>query len=197
MKKKLLGILVCTLLIATALPAVGTTTEIRGREGNSNLLKNEEVNKVNVQPLHDPEVEWERLYGGVNEDIFRNVKQTKPDDGYIAVGVWNSTSHWLVKLDANGDEEWNVSVLPNATHWPRCYIVEQTSDGGYVTAGCHESGTWGYNRCIWKVDANGNTEWLKIYDDPGYHTCIQETKDGGYIVTGEIDIGNMVTMPML
>ncbi len=197
MKKKIIGIFICMLLIATALPAVGTTPELKERQSTPISAEIQEVGKEKVGFSHEIEVEWERLYGGVNEDLFRNVKQTN-DGGYIAVGVWDGTwtspqsgSHWLVKFDANGDEEWNVSVLFNATHWPRCYIVEQTSDGGFVTAGSHESGTWGYNRCIWKVDADGNTEWLEFYDDPlyGYHTCIQQTNDGGYIVTGEVDIG--------
>ncbi|MCK4415998.1 MAG: hypothetical protein KAU84_02490, partial [Thermoplasmatales archaeon] len=196
MKKKLLGILVCTLLIATAIPAVGTMNELEEEKSASIVIKNQEVDKGNVNPLHDPVIDWERLYGGVNIEVFRGVKQTN-DGGYIAVGAWNATrtptdsgSHWLVKVDANGDEEWNATALPNSSLYPRCYNVEQTSDGGYVTAGCNEDGTWGYNRCIWKVDEDGNTEWLKVYDDPlyGYHMCIQQTNDGGYIVTGEIDI---------
>ncbi len=197
MKKKLLGIFVCMLLIATAIPAVGTMNEVKEGQNAPAFIKNQEVFKGNVRPLHDLEVDWDRLYGGVNEDLFRNVKQTN-DGGYIAVGVWNGTwnppqsgSHWLVKFDDTGDEEWNATALPNSTLWPRCYIVEQTSDGGYVTAGCHEdTAGFGYNRCIWKVDEDGNTEWLKVYDDPlyGYHMCIQETDDGGYIVSGEIDV---------
>jgi len=190
MKTKIIGILVCMLLIATALPAVGTMNEVKEEQNESIFIKNQDVVKGNVQSSHDLEVEWERLYGGANEDLFRNVKQTN-DSGYIAVGVWNSTSHWLVKLDANGDEVWNATALPNSSLWPRCYIVEQTSDGGYITAGCHEdTAGFGYNRCIWKVDADGNTEWLKVYDDPlyGYHLCIQETTDEGYIVSGEIDV---------
>jgi len=184
MNKKIIGILVCMLLITTAIPALGTTNDIKASDEN------------NAYSSHEIEVEWERLYGGVNIEVFRNVKQTN-DGGYIAVGAWNATrtptdsgSHCLVKVDANGDEEWNATALPNSSLYPRCYIVEQTSDGGYVTAGCNEDGTWGYNRCIWKVDEDGNTEWLKVYDDPlyGYHMCIQQTNDGGYIVTGEIDI---------
>jgi hypothetical protein len=187
MKTKIVSILVITLLIATALPAVGTMNELEDEKSISMVIKNQEVAKLNMNPFHDPVIDWERLYGGANEDVFRYVKQTS-DGGYITVGVWNSTSHWLVKLDEDGNVEWDTHVLPNATHWPRCFMVEQTSDGGFVTAGSHELGTWGYNRCIWKVDSSGNTDWLKIYDDPGYHTCIQETDDGGYIVTGEIDI---------
>ncbi len=189
MKKKIVGILAITLLIATALPAVGTMTEINERLSASTFIKNQEVDKGNVGTLHDLEVDWERYYGGPNLDVFRDIKQTT-DGGYIMVGAWNGTSHWLVKVDANGDEEWNATALYNSTYYPRCWTVEQTSNGGFITAGCHEKGTWGYNRCIWKVDENGITEWLKVYDDPlnGYHLCIQETNDGGYIVSGEEDL---------
>ncbi len=188
MYKKLVGIFVLMLLIAPAFPAVGTETEIKERIIASPYINNQEVYEADACSMHDLVVEWERIYGGVNGDLFRNIKQTH-DDGYIAVGVWNSTSHWLVRLDANGNEVWNTTALPNSSLWPRCYIVEQTSDGGFITAGCHEDPNYGigYDRCIWKVDENGITEWLKIYDDPlnGYHMCIQETNDGGYIVSGE------------
>jgi len=193
LKKKILGICVMTLLVATAvLPTVGTMNVLDNRVSNSSLFsRNKEINKRNHCSLHDHdlEIEWERLYGESNDDLFRNVKQTV-DGGYICVGVKDSQSHWLFKLDANGDEEWSATALPNPDLWPRCYIVEQTSDGGFVTAGCHEEGiAWGYDRCIWKVDSNGDTEWCNVYDDPplGYHMCIQETSDGGFIVSGEID----------
>jgi hypothetical protein len=192
MKKKIVGIFVCTLLIATAVPsALGATTKIIGKQDFSKNLENERVIPKNFYTLHEPEIKWEYLYGGPYSEVFREVIQTN-DGGYITVGVWNSTSHWLVKFDADGQEEWNITALPNETLWPRCYTVEQTNDGGYVTAGSHEdaSGIYGYNRCIWKVDEDGNTEWLKIYDDPlnGYHTDIEQTTDGGYIVCGKVDI---------
>jgi hypothetical protein len=183
MNRKILGILVATLLIATAvLPVVGTM--------NEELKSKEIINKnLNFIDDHELEIDWERLYGDSDDDLFRNVKQTV-DGGYICVGVKDGQSHWLFKIDANGDEEWSQTTLPNPDLWPRCYIVEQTSDGGFVTAGCHEDGiAWGYDRCIWKVDSNGDTEWCNVYDDPqlGYHMCIQETSDGGFIVSGEID----------
>jgi hypothetical protein len=190
MKEKIVGIFVCMLMIATAVPAAGKTTEIIGNQSLSTTLKNEDVHE-NVYASHEPEIDWQNLYGGPNHEVFRDIKQTT-DGGYITVGVWNSTSHWLVKLDANGQEQWNVTALPNVTLWPRCYIVEQTKDGGYVTAGCGEDSAAiiGYNRCIWKADKDGNTEWLKIYDDPlhGYHMSIKQTSDDGYIVSGEIEV---------
>jgi hypothetical protein len=187
MKEKIIGIFVCMLLIATAVPAMGTTPYLKLSDEKS------------IFSSHEIEVEWDQIYGGPNIEVFRDVKQTN-DGGYIAVGAYNATrtpsdsgAHWLVKVDANGQEEWNAIALPNSSFYPRCYNVEQTSDGGYITAGSHESGTWGYNRCVWKVDEDGNTEWLKIYDDPlnGYHMCIQETSDGGYIVAGEVDLTSL------
>jgi hypothetical protein len=174
--KKLVGIFVMTLLIATAvLPVVGTINKV-----NKNLSSFMD---------HDIEIEWEKLYGDTEEDLFRNVKQTS-DGGFIMVGVKDSQSHWLFKVDSNGEEEWSATALPNSELWPRCYIVEQTSDGGYITGGCHhDTSGIGYDRCIWKVDENGDTEWLKTYNDPpnGFHMCTQETSDGGYIVCGEIN----------
>ncbi len=191
MKEKIAGIVFLMLVVATSVPVIGTTNEIIGNESLSKTLKNNEEVHENFYALHEPEIEWEYKYGGPNDEVFRDIKQTT-DGGYITVGVWNSTSHWLVKLDADGKEQWNATALPNETLWPRCWMVEQTNDGGYVTAGSHENAaqTMAYNRCIWKVDGDGNTEWLKIYDDPpnGYHMCIKQTTDGGYIVTGEIEI---------
>ncbi len=180
MNRKLVGILICMLLTTTSiLPVVGIMNkEKQIMDKNLIFLEN-----------HDLEIEWERFYGDSEDDLFRNVKQTS-DGGYILVGVKDGQSHWLLKVDANGDIEWSQTTLPNLDLWPRCYIVEETSDGGFVTAGCHEDGiAWGYDRCIWKVDQNGDTEFCKIYDDPelGYHTCIQETSDEGFIVTGEIN----------
>ena len=91
-------------------------------------------------------------------DVLRYVQQTT-DGGYIAVGMWNEESHWLLKVDANGNEEWNLTVLPDSTRYPRAYVVQQTSDGGYIVTGCHAdphaSRAYGYNRFLWKVDATG------------------------------------------
>jgi len=189
MNKKILGILVMTLLIATAvLPVVGTMNVLDNRVNNSSLFsEDKEINKRNHCSLHDHdlEIEWERLYGESNDDLFRNVKQTV-DGGYICVGVKDGQSHWLLKVDTNGDEEWSATALPNTELWPRCYIVEQTSDGGFVTAGCHEDGiAWGYDRCIWKVDANGNMQWNKTFGGKASDLCggMDFTNDGGIIIS--------------
>jgi uncharacterized delta-60 repeat protein/uncharacterized repeat protein (TIGR02543 family) len=68
------------------------------------------------------------------------------------------------------------------------YSIQQTSDGGYIVAGQTFSfGTEASDFWILKLSPDGDIEWQKAYggsrwDDP--HS-IQQTSDGGYIVSGE------------
>jgi len=94
MKTKIIGILVCTLLIATALPAVGT------------------INKddMNTTPQRLVDVEWEYTYGGDEFDWFYDIQPTR-DGGYIAAGLSEEDNlyyAWLLKVDADGEEEWST-----------------------------------------------------------------------------------------
>lgn len=65
--------------------------------------------------------------------------------------------------------------------------VQQTSDGGFITAGATESfGAGGRDGWIVKLDASGGIVWEKAYGSPGSEVweSIQQTSDGGYIVLG-------------
>jgi hypothetical protein len=70
----------------------------------------------------------------------------------------------------------------------RGHSVQQTSDGGYVVAGYTVSFGAGNSSDVWliKTDASGDTLWTKTFggsnSDGGY--SVQQTSDGGYIVTG-------------
>jgi len=82
----------------------------------------------------------------------------------------------------------------DAGHW-----VEQTLDGGYIVAGqLMECDTGSYY--LIKTDSLGDTLWTRTYmrtppsmlDLPPEARCVQQTSDGGYIITGRSGIDVVV-----
>src|SRR3989304_747241 len=65
--------------------------------------------------------------------------------------------------------------------------ILQTVDGGYITVGQHaSSGAGDCDAYVFKRDGCGNFLWFKTYGGGAGDgaLCIQETPDGGYIVSG-------------
>ncbi len=65
--------------------------------------------------------------------------------------------------------------------------LAETSDGGFVGTGQQEDGSAGScDVYVYKVDACGTLEWEKLYGGPDSDggKYVQQTSDGGYIVTG-------------
>jgi hypothetical protein len=135
---------------------------------------------------------WTKSYGGKLGDTAESVQQTA-DGGYILTGVTDSFGHgldeigdvWLIKTDASGDTLWTKTYGDNLIDYGR--YVQQTTDGGYILTGYTES--YGFNNFdCWliKTNATGDTVWTKTYGGPGEDEgrCVQETIDGGYIITG-------------
>jgi len=163
--KKILGIFVMTLLIASAvLPALGDMNEIKDIE-TSGILS--------------PTVEWMKTYGGEEFDHFHTARQTD-DGGYIACGLTEESDMyyaWLLKVDSGGNEEWsktnydlNGSYLTNTDFWIMAFDVIQTSDGGYLISGVsmiedeyQGEDHWGTTAFLWRTDDVGDTEWIKHY----------------------------------
>jgi hypothetical protein len=137
----------------------------------------------------EPQVEWEKTFGGRGDDVGYSVQQTR-DGGYIIVGWTKSYGSggydvYLIKVDANGNMQWSKTFGGREDDWG--YSVQQTRDGGYIIVG--ETKSYGAGRrdvYLIKVDANGNMQWSKTFggreDDWG--SSVQQTSDGGYIIVG-------------
>ena len=74
------------------------------------------------------------------------------------------------------------------------YSVQQTSDGGYIITGYTVAGDPDYyfpDMLLIKTDSQGNEQWIQIFggngEDEGF--SVQQTIDGGFIITGYTDVG--------
>ena len=130
---------------------------------------------------------WTRSYGGAGKDQSRSVQQTS-DGGYIVAGYTtsfgDSSQVYLIKINACGDTLWARTY--GGRNNDGGFSVQQTSDTGYIVAGEAYSSGRGFDVCLIKTGAAGDTLWTRNYggadDDYGY--SVQQTSDAGYIVAG-------------
>ena len=136
------------------------------------------------------EVEWSKTLGSQDHETARSVWQTS-DGGYIIVGgtsqnvFYDNSDVLIVKTDEAGNETWSKTL--GGDDDDAVFSVQQTSDGGYITAGSTKSHGAGYPD-IWliKLDSNGEEVWERTFGGLGGARAysMQQTTDMGYIIAG-------------
>jgi hypothetical protein len=150
-------------------------------------------------------ITWNKLLGGSGDDIAYSIQQTS-DGGYTVAGESRSSAngdvtgtnhgnydYWILKLDANGNINWNK--LFGGTNDDVANCIQQTADGGYIVAGSSQSSANGdvtgtnhglTDYWVVKLNASGNITWNKLLGGSGdeFAYSIKQINTGGYIVAG-------------
>jgi len=175
MKKKIIGIYICLILILSIIP-----------------ISQANINDSNKFYVNDDT--WSRTYGGFNDDMGIEAQQTS-DGGYIVVGetsksfwIFENSDVWLIKTDDKGNMEWDQTF--GGSEDDRGSFVMQTDDGGYIITGKTRSYSNGKTD-VWliKTDENGNKIWDKTfgYSDFDSASEVIQTSDGGYVIVGNVN----------
>lgn len=144
---------------------------------------------------------WQKTYGGPKDEEAHAVQQTT-DGGYIIAGYTFSNADdvsgnhggsdfWIVKIDSAGILGWQKTL--GGSSFDEGNSIEQTLDGGYVTAGNTTSNNGDvtlYHGAVdyWvtKQDSAGNLIWQKTLGGTDFDGAfsVKETVDTGYVVAG-------------
>ncbi len=154
-------------------------------------------------------IAWDNTIGGTGAEHIESIIET-PDGGLLVGGpsnsgisgdkteaVWGSYDYWVVKLDANGEIEWQNDLGGTGQDW--LYAMCLDPAGGYVIAGGSGSGISGdktmsdhngYDTWVFKLDETGqNIIWQNELGADGSESpkSISNTADGGYLVACNAD----------
>ena len=146
-------------------------------------------------------IQWQKTYGGSSYDHLNTVIQLA-DSSYIFTATSSSNdgdvsyNHggndvWVVKLDADGNMEWENSYGGSGGDFSVC--IAQSANGGYTISAMSYSndgdvsGNHGsLDFWIIEIDSSGNLIWQKCYGGSDMDNCrwMNKTADGGNIVVG-------------
>lgn len=149
------------------------------------------------------EVEWGKSIDIIKDKSikeFPSFIQNTRDNGYVIGGSadtrkWinvsfiqkgnvtiDQTNIFLLKVDSQGKEQWKTFLGGDKSSFGFHGI--ETQDGGFVVTGASSSFQYGEGEIyVGKTYIRGTLEWEKSYG-LGTGFFIQQTPDGGYLITG-------------
>jgi hypothetical protein len=123
---------------------------------------------------------WNKTFNREGYEIADAGIQT-PDGGYAITGNTGFSFYdgdvWLVKIDKDGNEEWNVTY--DISSYDEAFSIISTRDGGYAVVGQTD-----YGGLFIKTNSNGDLEWFQDYTTISRIYSVTETNDGRYALAG-------------
>ncbi len=90
-----------------------------------------------------------------------------------------------LKINEDGDTLWSKTYSSSESYIASYGIP--SNDGGFIIAGFIQNNTTpGSDILLIKTNCDGDVLWIKKYDNAAfeYGTCVKQTNDNGYIITG-------------
>lgn len=147
------------------------------------------------------EIEWEKSYGGTNDDYANGIIQTT-DGGYIIlsssfsrdgdISNYNGSKDILViKISSNGLVEWSKNYGGSNIDIP--FSIKETKEGNFVIAGCTQSNDGDIesfkgivDAWTFEIDNMGKLIWNKSFGGSGseYFYSLELAEDGDIVFAG-------------
>ena len=134
-------------------------------------------------------IEWTTTFDNEDDDDGFSAQNTN-DGGFIVTGMTEADNNigdaLLIKISNNGVIEWSHRY-GDYESLERGGGVQQTTDGGYVLVGGKNLEGYDFDIYLVKTNSLGDTLWTRTFGGDNWDegTWIEQTADGGYIITGE------------
>lgn len=149
------------------------------------------ISSIACNGKNNTHVQWIRTYGGKKNDYVSAVRKVY-DGGYIICGTtysFNSDGYddvYAVRTDARGDTVWTKTY--GSAFYDAGNAMCSTRDSCYVITGLTDCrGAMDGRIYLLKINVLGDTVWTKSFGSSNqinHGHSVQQTIDGGYIVSG-------------
>lgn len=159
--------------------AIGTETTEAYSPGEEALL---------LAVEEDGDVEWERTFSEEVSTRGWGIARTE-DGGYLLSArtihgsPWRATRPLVVKTDAEGDEDWRGTFLPDDAPAGKLDSILATDDGYLLTGSISTESSDTPRGYAIEIDASGNELWSNRYREGNFGPAVPI--DDGYLICGQ------------
>jgi hypothetical protein len=153
------------------------------------------VPPVTAAPTNTPEIPniiWNRLYGGEQNDVAWDVQLTE-DGGFYVLGTTGLEfgpdmlgDIYLIRMDPDGNVLWEKTY--GGAKYEEGLHISRTIDGGLLLSGMTASfGAGGMDAYLVKIDTEGNELWSRTLGGPlDEMAAAEQQPDGSFIFCGNL-----------
>ena len=139
--------------------------------------------------------QWNRTWGGIDDDFGREVAVDSSDNVYVAGSTYNfgagSGDIVLVKYDSSGVQQWNRTWGGIDDDFGRGVAVD-SSDNVYVSGGTKSFGAGSWDTVLVKYDSSGVQQWNRTWggiEEDFSRGVVVDSSDNVFLVGDTISFG--------